>query len=130
MTSGIVGYCLMLMTYTITAHMLSGMLWRLLIAAAGSGSGGIKRPRILHATAGDSRTRTGAAHKLKIEAVHNRTSSDIQISHKTQPSCHEPAKINFLQISKETSKRSIDNRSSQGTAMAAVALTSGERKDD
>ena len=30
------------------------------------------------------------AHKLKIDAVHSSTSSDIQISHKIHPNCHEP----------------------------------------
>lgn len=31
------------------------------------------------------------AHKLKIDAVHNSTSNDIQILQNTQPSCHDPA---------------------------------------
>ena len=34
------------------------------------------------------------AHKLKMEAVHNKTSKDIQISHKIQPKRHTPAKKN------------------------------------
>lgn len=32
------------------------------------------------------------AHKLNMEAVHNKTSKEIQISHKIQPKRHTPAK--------------------------------------
>lgn len=31
------------------------------------------------------------AHKLNIDAVHKRMSNDIHMSHKIQPTCHEPA---------------------------------------
>lgn len=30
------------------------------------------------------------AHKLNMDAVHNRTSNDIQILQNNQPSCHDP----------------------------------------
>uniref|UniRef100_A0A1A9WBU9 Uncharacterized protein n=1 Tax=Glossina brevipalpis TaxID=37001 RepID=A0A1A9WBU9_9MUSC len=109
MSSGtLAGYCLMLMTYTISTHMFRGML----LIMSGGGSGVLLpvvavpvpvqalvivvivdeavEPRFKDDAREFTYLSTLIAHKLKIEAVHNRTSSDIQISHKTQPSCQEP----------------------------------------
>lgn len=41
------------------------------------------------------------AHKLNIEAVHKRTSNEIQISQSTQPSCQEPKIIKKTEKTKE-----------------------------
>ncbi len=38
------------------------------------------------------------AHKLRMDAVHNNTSNDIQISQSIHPNCHEPENNLFIEF--------------------------------
>lgn len=41
------------------------------------------------------------AHRLRIEAVHSKTSSEIHMSHKTHPSCQEPSVTNYIVLKRQ-----------------------------